>query len=91
MLDESGAPRPGTSVRVVGWGRYETNREGYARFYLPANDVYALVVKDDVREEVLYEEQLAPGKTYVYRPDPATSAGRIFVLTEEYDRLQAVG
>ena len=83
VLDESGAPAPGTQVTVVGWGTYETDREGYARFYLPTDDVYALVVRDDGREEVLYEEQLAPGKTYVYRPDPAMSAGRIFVLTEE--------
>ena len=83
VLDESGAPRPGADVRVVGWGSYATDREGYARFYLPVDDIYALVVGDGGREEVLYEEQLAPGKTYVYRPDPATSEGRIFVLTEE--------
>ncbi len=83
VLDESGAPRPGADVKVVGWGSYATDREGYVRFYLPADDVYALVVGDEGREEVLYEEQLAPGKTYVYRPDPAVSSGRIFVLTEE--------
>ncbi len=65
------------------WGSYATDREGYARFYLPADEIYALVVGDEGREEVLYEEQLAPGKTYVYRPDPAMSEGRIFVLTEE--------
>ena len=35
------------------------------------------------REEVLYEEQLAPGRRYVYRPDAERPAGRIFVLTEE--------
>ena len=83
VLDERGAPRPGAEVKLVGWGSYETDGEGYARFYLPADDVYALVVADEGREEVLYEEQLEPGKTYVYRPDPATSEGRIFVLTEE--------
>ena len=83
VLDERGAPRPGAEVKLVGWGSYETDGEGYARFYLPADDVYALVVADGGREEVLYEEQLEPGKTYVYRPDPATSEGRIFVLTEE--------
>ena len=83
VLDESGAPRPGASIKVVGWGSYETDREGYARFYLPANDIYALVVGDGGGEEVLYEERLEPGKTYVYRPDPAMSEGRIFVLTEE--------
>ena len=80
VLDESGAPRPGAEVTVVGWGSYVTDGEGYARFYLPANDVYALVVGDEGWEEVLYEELLEPGKTYVYRPDPAMSAG-VFVQT----------
>ena len=83
VLDVAGAPMSGAEVTVAGWGRYETNRAGYARFYLPANDVYALVIRDDGGEEVLYEEELAPGKTYIYRPDPAISSGRIFVLTEE--------
>ena len=83
VLDMAGTPISGAEVTVAGWGRYETNRAGYARFYLPANDVYALVVRDNGHEEVLYEEELAPGKTYVYRPDSAVSSGRIFVLTEE--------
>ena len=37
----------------------------------------------DGREEILYEEAMAPGKRYVYRPDPDKPAGRYFVLTEE--------
>ena len=41
------------------------------------------MIRHDGREEVLYEEMLEPGKTYVYRPDPASSEGRIFVLAEE--------
>jgi len=83
VVDESGSPLPGATVTVAGWGTYATNRAGYARFYLPTDDVYALVVTNDNREEVLYEEQLGPGKTYIYRPDPALFSGRIFVLTEE--------
>ena len=83
VLDDNGAPLPGTDVRVVSLGRYRTNRAGYARFYLPTDDIYALVLKHDRHEEVLYEERLEPGKTYVYRPDPTMSADRIFVLTEE--------
>jgi hypothetical protein len=83
VLDDNGTPLPGAEVRVVSLGRYRTNRAGYARFYLPTDDIYALVLRHDLHEEVLYEERLEPGKTYVYRPDPTTSAGRIFVLTKE--------
>jgi hypothetical protein len=45
--------------------------------------VFALVVRGGGREEVLYEEQLEPGETYVYRPDSSASSGRIFILTTE--------
>jgi len=45
--------------------------------------VFALVVRGGGWEEVLYEEQLEPGETYVYRPDSSASSGRIFILTTE--------
>lgn len=83
VLDEEGAPLAGATVTIVGWGTYATNRSGDIRFYLPAADTYALVVKTGDWEEVLYEEELTPGHAYTYRPDPAMRAGRIFVLGEE--------
>jgi hypothetical protein len=42
-----------------------------------------LAVTANGREEVLYEEAMAQGERYVYRPDPAKPAGRIFVLTQK--------
>ena len=45
--------------------------------------MFALIIEGKNREEVLYEEQMAPGKTYVYRPDTAVSSGRIFILATE--------
>lgn len=83
VLDSSGAPVRGAAVRIAGLGHCRSDRQGYARFYLPGPDHYAVVVTANGTEEVLYEEALAPGKTYVYRPDPAVSAGRYFILTEE--------
>ena len=80
VLDTTGSPIDHANVTLVGWSRSWTNRDGYARFYLPREDIYALRVAYGGHEEVLYEEELAPGKTYVYRPDPETPAGRIFVL-----------
>ena len=83
MLDGGGDPVPGAEVIVAGLNRSRTNRRGVAKFYLPGADNYALAVTAGGREEVLYEEALAPGRMYVYRPDPARPAGRYFVLTEE--------
>jgi hypothetical protein len=85
VLDASGTPVSGAKITIAGWGAYRTNGSGYARFYLPHGDgeVYALVVDGGGRKEVLYEEEMAPGKTYVYRPDATVSSGRIFTLTTE--------
>lgn len=83
VLDGDGAPVPRAKVLVAGMSRTTTNRKGYAKFYLPGPDEYALAITANGREEVLYEEALVPGKSYVYRPDPAQSAGRYFVLTED--------
>ncbi len=80
MLDGDGTPVPSAKVLVAGMGRTTTNRKGYAKFYLPGPDHYAVVVTSKGIEEVLYEEALAPGKTYVYRPDPEVAAGRYFIL-----------
>ena len=83
VLDGDGNPVPGAEVIVAGLNRSQTNRRGVAKFYLPGADHYALAVTAGGREEVLYEEALAPGRMYVYRPDAARPAGRYFVLTEE--------
>jgi hypothetical protein len=82
VLDGDGEPVAGAEVRIAGLSRSRTNRDGVARFYLPLVENYAVTVVSNGLEEVLYEEALEPGKRYVYRPDPAQSAGRYFVLTE---------
>ena len=98
VLDDEGCPVHGADVRIVGVGRFRTDKRGYAKLYLHSgshysavpsmgmNDVgeiYALVVSYGDHEEVLYTEQLALGRAYVYKPDPLSPAGRIFVLTQE--------
>ncbi len=82
VLDGNDDPVAGAEVLVAGLSRSRTNRRGLAKFYLPGPDNYALAVTANCREEVLYEEALTPGGTYVYRPDPASPAGRYFALTE---------
>ena len=83
VFGEHGEPVADGEVAIAGLGRSRTDENGCARCYVPREDVYALVVRAGGREEVLYEEQLAPGRKYVYRPDADRPAGRIFVLTEE--------
>jgi hypothetical protein len=82
VLDGNGIPVPKANVLIAGMSRTRTNCKGYAKFYLPGPDEYALVINANGCQEVLYEEALAPGKTYVYRPDPKQSEGRYFVLDE---------
>ncbi len=83
VLNHEGEPVAGADVVVAGLGRSRTNRQGYARIYLPYEDFYALVIRFDEHEEGLYEERMSPAKTYVYRPDPEVTSGRYFVLSLE--------
>ncbi len=81
VLDDADNPVAGADVVVAGLSRSKTNKQGYARFYLPCDDFYALVIRYGNHEEVLYEEKMAPGATYVYRPDPISATGRLGVLS----------
>jgi len=82
VLDGAGNPVPNANVLIAGMSQTTTNRAGYAKFYLPGPDEYALAITSNGVEEVLYEEALAPGHEYVYRPDSTQAAGRYFVLTQ---------
>ena len=83
VLDSKGKPVAGAEVVVAGLDRSVTNSQGYARLYIPRKFVYALAVRFANHEEVLYEEQLNPGETYLYRPDVQVTSGRYFTLTPE--------
>ena len=82
VLDHEGRPVAGAEVVVTGLNRSRTNKQGYATFYLPREYYYALVIRFGGHEEVLYEEIIGPGKTYVYQADPSSTA-RWFVVTLE--------
>ena len=83
VLDHGDNPVVGAEVVVAGLSQSKTNKQGYARFYLPYDDYYALVVRHGNHEEVLYEEKMAPGGTYVYRPDSLSASGRLGVLSRQ--------
>ena len=83
VLDGSNNPVAGAEVLIAGLNQSKTNKQGYARFYLPRDDWYAIVVRYDQHEELLYEEKMAPGGTYVYRPDPLAPPGRLSALTQQ--------
>ncbi len=83
VLDREGEPVSGADVLVPGLGRFSTNVQGYAKFYLRGEEWYSLVISYGNHEEVLYQEILAPGGSYVYRPDPSAASGRLWALSSE--------
>jgi hypothetical protein len=83
VLDHESKPVFGAEVRIAGVGRSRTNKLGYTKFYLPGDDWYALVIKYDNHEEVLYQEKMIRGQTYVYKQDPLAVSGRLCALCPE--------
>ena len=83
VLDQEGEPVGDAEVRVASLGRTRTDEQGYAVLDLPYDNWYSLIVSYDDHEEVLYQERMALGVTYVYRADPTTSSGRLMALSQE--------
>jgi hypothetical protein len=98
VLDTNSLPVYRANIRIVGFGNFKTDKQGYGKLYLKGDRhspgeppmglsdtgaMYSLVISYDGHEEVLYEELLAPTKSYVYRPDPSQIEGRIFVLSQQ--------
>jgi hypothetical protein len=74
VLDDEGRPVPGAEVVLVGGGRYKTDENGYAEIILPGADWYALIIRFQGHEQVLYMEEMEPDRSYVYRADSASKA-----------------
>jgi hypothetical protein len=74
VLDDEGKPVSGAEVVLVGGGRSRTDESGYAEIILSRADWYALVIRYQGHEQVLYMEQLEPDRSYVYRADSALKA-----------------
>lgn len=70
VFDREGLPVSGAEVHLAGVGTSVSNTEGYARIYVPDTAYFALTVSFANHKEVLYEEALTPGQSYVYRPGP---------------------
>ena len=83
IVDQHGEPVKDALVRVARHGIFRTNEQGYAQFHLLEKNWYSLVINHSSHEEVLYQERLARGITYVYRPDPSTTSGRMMILSQE--------
>ena len=83
VLDHSGQPVSSAEVMVAGLGSYQTNEQGYAIIDVPRGDWYALIIKYGDHEEVLYQEKLAKGESYVYNTNLSTASGRLCVLSPE--------
>ena len=85
VLDQRDELVRGAEVSVVGLAEASTNDNGYVEFGLPYKDFYMLVIKFDDHEEILYQELMSPGASYIYTPDPSINNGRLMVLSEEHE------
>ena len=83
VLDADGRPVSGAEVTAVGMDNSVTNSRGYAKLYIPYAFLYSIIIKYDNHEEVLYEENISPRETYIYRADSQITAGRNFILVPE--------
>ena len=83
VLDHDREPVELAEVTVVGFNHQPTDHRGYARFDLPNEDYYALVISRFGEEEILYAEFLRPGKSYCYVPSANEKSGRTHVMEEE--------
>ena len=72
----------GAEVSIVGLAESSTDDDGYVEFGLPYKDFYMLVIKFDDHEEILYQELMSPGASYIYTPDPSINNGRLMALSE---------
>ena len=70
VFDRDGQLVSGAEITVAGLGRSKTDKYGVARFYVPNEAYYAMVIYYEGHQEVLYEEVLAPSTNYIYRPGP---------------------
>ena len=60
-----------------------TDDNGCVEFALSYKDFHAVVIKFDDHEEILYQELLSSGMSYIYTPDASINNGRLMVLSEE--------
>lgn len=83
VLDQRDELFRGVEVSIVGLPDASTNDDGYVEFFLSYKEFYALVIKFDGHEEILYQELMSPGISYVYKPDPSVASGRLCKLSPE--------
>ena len=74
VLNSHAAPITSGSVTLVGGQTSSLDLQGLAELKIPQSDWYSLVVTYGKSEDVLYMEQLTPGKTYVYATDAMQKA-----------------
>ena len=86
VLDVEGIAISGAEVVLVAGGRSTTDVKGYAEIILPGLDWYALIIKYPGHKQVLYMEELEPGKSYVYKTGAASN-----VATDSQVAIGTVG
>jgi len=94
ILDQQGNPICGAEVDLVGLGCFKTNKQGYARFYVPQTDYHPLTIRFEDFKDTNYLQKIKPATTYIYQPkkalltegNPTQDSGNILV-EQPYHKL----
>jgi hypothetical protein len=74
IFDRDGKLVSGAEVTIAGLGTTKADKYGVAKFFVPNEATYAMVIRFDGHQEVLYEEWLTPRTAYIYRPGPIVTS-----------------
>lgn len=74
VFDREGKPVAGAEITVAGLGDSKTDNDGVAKFFVPSEACYAMVISYGAHREILYEEWLAPRANFAYHPGPIVTA-----------------
>lgn len=67
VLNEEGNPVNGAEVIIIGLGNCKPDRNGYAKFYLPQDDFYPVIIRYGDYEKIDYFPIIRRGEEYTYK------------------------
>jgi hypothetical protein len=67
VVNEQGQPMSDAQVSVVGLGTFRANKQGIVKLHIPSDFWYALIIKFNSHERILFVEKVKQAGKYIYR------------------------